>query len=69
MSTSDCTEIKYTKYDLYQNGLGSTLSGNEVNEIIEKIIAIMKEHKVTVETSQIILEDAISAIKSTTVIK
>ena len=60
---------KYTAYDFYKNGLDNTLSGYEVNEIIEEIIGIMKEHKVTVETSQMILEDTISSIKRTTVIK
>lgn len=58
----------HVKYDYYNNGVDSTLSGHEVNEIIEEIINIMKKHKVTVETSKLILQDTISSIAKETVI-
>lgn len=58
----------HIKYDYYNNGVDSTLSGDEVNEIIEEIIGIMRNHKVTVETSKQILQDTISSIEKETVI-
>lgn len=59
---------KYTDWDLYQNGIGNKISGDEVNEIIEEIIGIMRKHKITVDTSRQILEDTISSIRKTTII-
>ena len=58
----------HINYDYYNNGVDSTLSGDEVNEIIEEIINIMRNHKVTVETSKQILQDTISSIEKETVI-
>lgn len=58
----------HIKYDYYKNGIDGSISGEEVNDIIEEIIEIMRKHKVTVETSKQILEDAISSIMKETVI-
>lgn len=58
----------HIKYDYYKNGIDVSISGEEVNDIIEEIIEIMRKHKVTVETSKQILEDAISSIMKETVI-
>lgn len=59
---------KHTQYDYYQNGIDSSLEGEEVNEIIEEIIQIMRKHKVTVETSKQILQDTIFSIEKETVV-
>ena len=59
---------QYSTWGFYRNGIDAALSGDEVNEIIEEIIGIMRKHKVTVDTSRQILEDTISSIRKTTII-
>lgn len=59
---------KHVTWDCYNNGVDSAISGDEVNEIIEEIIEIMRKHKITVKTSRQILEDTISSIEKETII-
>ena len=47
----------YVKWEYYENGVNSSISGETVNEIIEEIIGIMRKNKITVGTAQRILED------------
>ena len=59
---------RYVKYDFYENGVEESIEGEKVNQIIEEIIEIMRENKVTVGTAKNILEDTISSIiKDTTI--
>lgn len=59
---------KHVRWVCFENGVDSCISGDEVNEIIEEIIEIMRKHKVTVNTSRRILEDTISSIGNETII-
>ena len=59
---------QHTQYTYYKNGLDSSVSRKEANEIIEEIINIMRKHKITVETSRQLLQDTISSIEKETVI-
>lgn len=59
---------RYVKYDFYENGVDESVEGEKVNQIIEKIIEIMRKNKITVGTAQTILEDTISSIIKDTVI-
>ncbi|MFR8536853.1 MAG: hypothetical protein ACLVD1_10205 [Lacrimispora saccharolytica] len=65
---------EHIKYDYYKNGIDhenrieKVILKQEVNEIIEEIIDIMRKHKVTVHTSKQILEDTISSIERETII-
>ena len=59
---------EHIKYDYYKNGIDKSIEKQEVNEIIEEIIDIMRKHKVTVNTSKQILEDTISSIEKETII-
>lgn len=59
---------RHTQYDYYQNGIDSSIGAQEANEIIEEIIQIMRKHRVTVKTSQQLLQDTIYAIEKETVI-
>lgn len=59
---------QYVKWDAYENGVDGSVSGEKVNQIIEEIIGIMKENKITVETAELILTDTISSIKKDTLV-
>lgn len=59
---------RYVKYDFYENGVEESIEGEKVNQIIEEIIEIMRENKVTVGTAKSILEDTISSIMKDTTI-
>lgn len=59
---------KYVKWDAYENGVNGSISGEKANQIIEEIIGIMKENKITVETAELILTDTISSIKKDTLV-
>lgn len=59
---------KHIKWGDYSNGVDSSIPLDEVNEIIEEIIEIMRKHKVTVDTSKHILKDTISSIEKETII-
>ena len=59
---------RYVRYDFYENGVEESIEGEKVNQIIEEIIGIMRENKVTVGTAKIILEDTISSIMKDTTI-
>lgn len=60
---------KHVRYDYYKNGIDRSIGGDEANAIIEEIISIMAEHKVTVNTAEQILQDTISSITNETVIQ
>lgn len=59
---------QYVKWDAYENGVDGNITGEKANQIIEEIIGIMKENKITVETAELILTDTISSIKKDTLV-
>lgn len=59
---------QYVKWDAYENGVDGNITGEKANQIIEEIIGIMRENKITVETAELILTDTISSIKKDTLV-
>lgn len=59
---------KYVHYDYYSNGEGSSIENEEANEIIEEIMKVIIDHKLTVMTAKQLLEDTISSIDRETIV-
>ena len=53
---------KHVCWDYYSVGAGTSLDGDDANEIIEEIISFLCEQGITVHVAKQLLQDAISSI-------
>lgn len=54
---------RHVRWDYYDMGLCTSISGEEANEIIEEIIELLVSKKITVKVATLILKDTISSIE------